>query len=192
MRRFYIPHNELQNPRPAIIGPDVRHMRKVLRLSPGDKILVFDGCGNEFSSRIESFSSDAVYITILEKQILRREPAISLHVCMGFLKDKKMDELVRHMTEIGISSWTPILSERSIARPSDARADKRLKRWNLIAIEALKQCGGAVLPEIRPPKSFDEIIGERKDYDLAVIFREKANALLGKGDISACRAGARV
>lgn len=191
MRRFYIPRDELHKPKPAITGADVRHMQRVLRLSVGDTILVFDGCGNEFSAGIESFSSDTVYITIKEKQELLREPAISLYVAQGFLKDKKMDDLIRHMTEIGLSSWTPMLSERSVARPSDARAEKRLKRWRLIAIEALKQCGGAILPAIGSPKSFDQIIGERENYDLCVIFWEKANKLLGEENIAACPAECR-
>ncbi|NOY70656.1 MAG: 16S rRNA (uracil(1498)-N(3))-methyltransferase [Deltaproteobacteria bacterium] len=192
MRRFYIPQNELQKQKAAIIGPDVRHIQRVLRLSPGDTVLVFDGCGKEFTAKIETFSSDTVYISLLEKQDILREPPISLHVCMGFLKDKKMDDLIRHMTEIGLSSWTPMLSERSVARPSDVRVENRLKRWRLIAIEALKQCGGAILPEIRNPKSFDRIIGENKEYDLGIIFWEKAEALLGEDDIAAFPPGCRV
>jgi len=185
MRRFYIPQNELKKPKPAITGTDVRHIRKVLRLSPGDKVLVFDGRGNEFLAGIDAFSSDAIQITLIEKQSLRREPAIALHVAQGYLKDSKMDDLVRHMTEIGLASWTPMLSGRSVARPSDTRADKRIKRWNLIAVEALKQCGGSILPEIRQPRSFDEIIQERKNYDLGIMFWEKATTLLGEGDIAA-------
>lgn len=192
MRRFYIPKNELSRPKPVISGPDARHIQRVLRLSPGDVISVFDGRGNEFTARIESISSGAVSLVLLEKQLLDREPAIFLHVAQGYLKDKKMDDLIRHMTEIGLSSWTPMLCRRSVARPDDIRTEKRIQRWKKIAGEALKQCGGAILPDIRSPQSFDEIISERGEYDLGVIFWEKAKRLICGKDVSGLGKNARI
>jgi len=182
MRRFYIDPEAIGHPVPRIKGPDVRHMRKVLRLTPGDLILLIDGAGYEYTARIAGYSGDEADMEILSRSYSAAESSLELTVAQGFLKEKKMDDLVRHLTELGISRWIPMISERVIARPDERRMGERIRRWEAIAIEALKQCGRAKVPEMSPMLTFREVIGSACNYDRKIIFWENETSPLAGTD----------
>lgn len=172
MRRFYIEPDQVLASPPRITGPDVRHMKKVLRLVPGDRILLIDGTGYEYVAEIEDFSKHEAFIRIREKNLSKTESHLEIVIAQGFLKEKKMDNLVRHLTELGITRWVPMISERAVARPDPHRMAERIKRWESIAIEALKQCGRAKMPEITNMQTFGDILAGQEDYDSKLIFWE--------------------
>ncbi len=178
MRRFYIQPKELKKQSPAIYGADVRHIKKVLRLEVGEPVVIFDGTGKEFTAELRQFHPDHIEVAVMEEVKSMREPRFELTVAQGFLKDKKMDELVRHLTEFGMSKWMPVISSRSIPHPNKTRMNARIERWKTIAVEALKQCGGNRIPEILAPVDFDEALSIGSSYDIRLIFWEDATERL--------------
>lgn len=172
MRRFFINPEELEKNRPRVTGPDVKHMKKVLRLTSGDRISLIDGTGYEYVAEIRELSQDAALVEIVSRQWSLSESPLELTVCQGFLKDKKMDDLVRHLTELGMSRWIPVLCERAVARPDPRRMTERIKRWETIAIEALKQCGRAKPPEISDLMTLSELFEMKKVFDRRYLFWE--------------------
>ena len=173
MRRFYADPSEMQNDRPQISGPDVRHMQKVLRHAPGDRVVLIDGSGYEYTAVIESLSRDTATFSVTGKFLSRATSPLELVAAQGFLKEKKMDTIIRHLTELGISRWIPIFSERSVARPDEKRLAERGRRWEAIAIESLKQCGLSRLPEISRPRPMKELLEDAESYDGKVVFWEE-------------------
>lgn len=183
MRRFYIQPSELKKEFPTLHGADVRHIKKVLRLVPKEQVVLFDGYGHEFTAELVQFGPDSIRVSIQREIISTREPDFELTVAQGFLKDKKMDELVRHLTELGMLKWIPVTSSRSIPHPPANRMDSRIERWRTIAIEALKQCGGSRIPEILPPVAFEDVMAMAAPYDIKIVFWENAtDALEGPPD----------
>lgn len=172
MRRFYIDPQTIGRSIPRITGPDVKHMKKVLRLAPGDRIILFDGTGFEYDARIAGFSENGAEVEILGHNRSETESSLELTIAMGFLKENKMDDLVRHLTELGMNRWIPVICERAIARPDEHRMRERVRRWETIAIEAMKQCGRAKMPEINGMQTFREVLLSAGEYDRRIIFWE--------------------
>ena len=185
MRLFFIEESELAGPNPAVRGVDARHIISVLRLKPGDRIGLFDGTGKRYEARITAFSSGKVEVSVLGSSCPDVESPLELVVAQSFLKEKKMDDLVRMLTELGISKWIPFISERSVPRPDDKRIIARTLRWEKIAKEAAKQCKRTKITRIGEMASFEEILASEKDFDLKIVFWENEKNLLDQKSLAA-------
>ena len=180
MRRFFIDPSELLKEKPVIEGQDAHHITSVFRLKPGDQILLVDGTGFEYMARLVSLSKNQVFVAVMEKYAVLTESPAKISVGQGYLKDKKMDMLIRHLTEIGITRWIPVLTEYAIPQPFTKKNDARVERWRSIAREAVKQCGRTLVPEIISPVSFAEAVKSNGDADLKIIFYENEARPLDK------------
>lgn len=170
MRRFFINKKASLSERLTITGPDVKHIRTVLRLKPGDTIALLDGQGTEYLARINTCAAQAVTVTILDRHVSAAEPCEDMAIGLAMLKARKMDRVVRQLTELGATALLPFFAERSVTRPDPPRLIKRVKRWEVIAKEALKQCGRSRLPEIGPVVSFEKLLKASRSYDHRWIF----------------------
>jgi len=180
MHRFFIPPEIVTQSSPEITGSDANHIRRVIRLHPGDEIELFDGTGRIYEAQIIALTANNVQVSILKKMSVKTESSLELVVAQAMLKEKKMDRLLRQLTELGISRWVPFASQRSIATPKPERLAARIVRWETIARESLKQCRRGVMPQIDRLKSFQEIIEMGTHFDLAIIFWENEKAPLSK------------
>lgn len=154
---------------------DANHVRNVLRLKPGDPVRLFDGKGLEYDARIASISADSVRAAITARVRPDTESPVDITIAQGFLKEKKMDTLVRQITELGIRRWIPFFAERSVARPDLKRLRTRKERWEKIAAESLKQCRRSRIPDIGETLSYIGMIEAAAGADLKIIFWEKAS-----------------
>ncbi len=173
MRRFFIEQSDVTSTSPSINGPDAKHIKNVLRLKPGDRIELFDGAGFEYEAQIEAFPGNAVAVSVLDKYGSKSESPVYITVALGFLKDRKMDDIVRQLTELGITKWFPFLGERSVARPDRKRLAARKERWEKIAKESLKQCKRGCIPEIGDTVSFERALKMGEGCDLKIVFWEE-------------------
>ncbi|MBU1054528.1 MAG: 16S rRNA (uracil(1498)-N(3))-methyltransferase [Proteobacteria bacterium] len=183
MRLFYIEQSELAGTNPSIRGVDARHIINVLRLKPGDSIELFDESGIKYEARIVAVSSAKVDVNIVGQCNHVVESFLEIVVAQSFLKEGKMDNLIRQLTELGITKWIPFISERSVSRPDDKRLSNRTKRWEAIAKEATKQCKRAKSPKIGKTVSFKEILESEPGFDLKIIFWENEKNLLEIKDL---------
>ncbi len=182
MRRFFIEQpvgicGRHAPERLSVSGSDANHIKNVLRLKLGDNIILFDGSGNEYEAEIIHMEPGRVDVSVLRSTSSLTESTVRITVAQGFLKDKKMDDIVRHLTELGITGWLPVIAQRSVSRPDSRRLDARAERWKKIATEALKQCRRTCIPDIQPAVSFKEAVFMGKDYDLKFIFWENETLL---------------
>ena len=158
MRHFYIDPSAATNPLATIEGAEAHHIKNVLRLQPGDRLKLFDGTNYEYEAVISSLYADKVEIEIQHKIQTSVSAGVRVMVAQAFLKDKKMDDLVRRVSELGITGWIPFFSQRAIARPDKERLTGRVRRWKRIATEALKQCRRKNMLEISDSLTFDEVL----------------------------------
>jgi 16S rRNA (uracil1498-N3)-methyltransferase len=175
MRRFFIDKNKVVGSAAplAITGPDAKHIAKVLRLKPGDRIGLFDGAGSTYEASILDVSPTCVNVSVLRSLSLRTESPVQITIAQALLKEKKMDTLVRQLTELGMAVWAPFLAARSVPRPDQQRLAARKVRWEKIAQEAVKQCEKGCVPEIRLPVLYEAILTAGREYDVKVVFWEK-------------------
>lgn len=170
MRRFFLDRKNICSHAPTIIGPDVKHIRTVLRLKPGDEIAVFDGEGSEYRARIEVSAAQAVRLSILEKQASTAESPANIAIGQALLKGRKTDAIVRQLTELGATAFLPFLAERSVPSPKSPRINERRQRWETIAREALKQCGRSRPLTVGPVVSFDRLLKTSQSYNHKFVF----------------------
>lgn len=172
MHRFYINSDNINGDNATLSGQDAKHLANVLRLTSGDTVELLNGTGLKMVSEISQISSGKVLLKIIHKSMSVSEPPVHIAIAQGFLKDKKMDILIRHLTELGMGSWHPFFSERSIPNPSSEKIRKRVKRWEKITRESIKQCGRTVLPKVCPPLSLNALLNTQNDYDEKIAFWE--------------------
>jgi len=172
MRYFLVKQSEIASPTSFITGPDARHIKTVLRLKPGDKIGLFDGKGFEYEARIVALSSGRVEVSIISGFPSTSESPVQIIVAQAFLKERKMDGLVRQLTELGITKWIPFIAKRSVPRPDNKHLALRTKRWRKIAKESIKQCKRGRITEINTTVSFEEVLNLGEVCDLKIAFWE--------------------
>ena len=178
MRRFFIEPDTADNPVVSITGSEARHIKNVLRLKPGDTIKLFDGTGVEYTASITHLTASCAELSIIGKVTTAADSPIELAIGQGYIKERKMDSLIRPLCELGMSRWMPFVSQRSVPRPDKKRLDARMERWQKIARESLKQCRRSVLPKISAPVSFDEVLQFGHSCDLKILFWEQETRVM--------------
>lgn len=186
MRRFFIEASQIKENRTTLTGQDAKHLRDVLRLQAGDAVLLIDGQGMEYQADITAIHHDHVDLAVRSSQKRSNESPIHITVAQAFLKDKKMDVLVRQLTELGMSRFLPYYASRSVARPDKERIKTRMARWETIARESLKQCERTRLPEIGDTLSFERMLEVSQDSDLKILFWENETEPLSSQSLKPC------
>lgn len=168
-RRFYaLPSAFNSNLETVTLGTDeARHLRDVLRLKVGDEVYVFNGAGKEFHCRIEESRRDSAQLKVIaEVTPARSESPLALTLAVALLKGEKFDLVVQKATELGVARVTPVVTKLADIRLRDeSDAAKRVARWQRIALEAAKQSGRAVVPEISSPVAFESLLASATDAD---------------------------
>lgn len=177
MRRFFLDREKILSDRPTLTGSDLKHIRTVLRLKPGDDVFLFDGKGSEYRARITASTPDAITLSILERFTSISESPVKITIGQALLKAGKMDRVVRQLTELGIYALIPLLAERCVPRHEPGRWAEKKQRWQSIARESLKQCGRSQIPRLGPPASFEGLVGTAQAYDLRIIFHHGTSGL---------------
>ena len=178
MRYFFIDPSLVTGLEVSITGSEAHHIKNVLRLKPGDGLKLFDGTGFEYEAAIVRVSAKKVTVEIQRKAKAAAPSGVPIMVAQAFLKEKKMDDLVRKLCELGITQWIPFFSKRSIARPDAKRLEARSQRWQRIATEAVKQCRRLDTPQIADALSFEEMLDFSQNCDLRIVFWENESSLL--------------
>jgi len=178
MQKFIIPKIDTIPSKAKIQGQDAKHISKVLRLNKGDPIDITNGEGKDFTAIITFISPGSIELDIIDEYDSLTESPIDITLCSGMLKDKKMDWVIKHVTQLGIQNWIPFFCERSIPTPDVKRMEKRINRWKTIARESLKQCRRSRLPRISKPLSFEKLLNLPASHDLKIAFWEKAGQRL--------------
>lgn len=176
MRRFPVEELKPEQTEIHLCEQDSRHLKHVLRLKPGTVIRVFDGKGRESDARIIDTDAEEIRAVLIRESESSPEAQVEspVHITLAqaFLKEKKMDDLLRPLTELGINRWIPFLAQRSVSRPDRKRMEARKERWEKIVLESLKQCRRTQVPEITDTVSFAEMLDRAADCDLSLIFWE--------------------
>ncbi len=161
-RRFYAPPSAFYSNLETVTlaAEEARHLRDVLRLKVDDEVYVFDGAGREFQCRIEESRRDTARLKVVgEVAPERPESPLDLTLAVALLKGEKFDLVVQKATELGVARVLPVVTKLADIRLRDeSDAAKRVARWQRIALEAAKQSGRAVVPEVASPVGFQSLL----------------------------------
>ncbi len=181
MARFFVPQEAICGNTITITGEDVTHITKVLRMREGDTFTVCDGCRGDYFCKLLAADKKTVTAEILEKTENAAEPPVHITLYQGLPKASKLDYIVQKCVEIGISRIVPMHSAR-VVKGGEIKRERLCK----IALEAAKQSGRGIVPEVEETLSFKEAVKEAAMADLALFPYEcekensLKNALRGK------------
>ncbi len=173
MPHFFVAPEAVADGRVSITGPDVRHIARVLRMGPGDYLTVSDG---RFFYRVEirSVRRQEVEAVVHEQWEAAVEPRYRVRLVQGVPKGDKMDSVVRQATEVGAVEIVPLLSRYVIPERAPEVWDRRVERWRRIAREAAKSSGRAVVPRVREPAGWEEVLALLGPGTLGILPWEQA------------------
>ncbi len=177
MHRFFIQHSQIQGSRLYVEGPDVNHIKNVLRMKRGDQVMVSDGEGMQYLCALESFTDGLVWFEIVDTWKENRELSSKLYLFQGLPKSDKMELIIQKATELGVYEVVPVVTGRTVVRLDEKKAQKKTARWNAIAESAAKQSGRSRIPRVREAMTFSEALASAGELDVLLIPYEKAEGM---------------
>jgi 16S rRNA (uracil1498-N3)-methyltransferase len=148
--RFYS-HVPIATEQVTLDGSEAHHMLHVMRAKIGQQVTLFDGSGAEFTAEAAALHRTTIRLRIIDRHPVDRELPFLLSVGVALPKGDRQKWLVEKLTELGVASLVPLVTERGAAQPTAAV----LGRLRRSVIEAAKQCGRNRLMRIEEPQAWD-------------------------------------
>ena len=168
MHRFYLPPERCAGSSLRLDGREAHHALQVLRLRRGELVTVLDGVGNEFLCAVETSSRAALTLSVSLKNFVTAPPC-AVTLLVGLPKGKIIESIMQKAVELGVRRVVPILSEHVVSHLDDDDVEKKRDKWQMVAIEAIKQCGAAWLPKIEAPVTIGKFLERREKFDLSLV-----------------------
>lgn len=174
MPRFFISENDsVSSEKITLTGENARHISLSLRSRVGDAVTVCDGNGSDFECVISDITKTEVILSVESISQSNAEPDIDVTLYQALIKSDKFDTVVQKAVELGVTKIVPVLSERCISRPDDKSIEKKLVRWNKIALEAAMQSGRGIIPKVLPVMEYADALCDMQKSDLPFICYEE-------------------
>ena len=181
MVRFFVSAEDLEKEDVSLTGENAQHA-KVLRLKPGETVLLCDGEGREAVCKVAS--TDGWLLRAMECRESQSEAAVKVSVYMALPKADKLEHVIQKATELGAYEIVTFPSARCVSRPDEKSLKKKLERWEKIAASAAEQSGRGRIPKVLVLGSFSEALTRAAQADKALMFYEHEEALTLKMALS--------
>jgi len=176
MARFFVRREHIHDTSATLAGQELDHLRRVLRLSAGYVVTLFDDTGREHEAVISRLHADYGELEIRRSYEAGKESPLQLTLALGLTKGEKMDFVVEKATELGVGSILPFTSSFTVPKLDAKKIANRSERWRKIALSAAKQCGRTQVPEILPLSEFGQMVQDADARQLKLLFWEKETA----------------
>lgn len=164
MLHLFADPSDVQDELLIITGPEVNHIRNVMRLKPGEEISVsIGGDGKEYRYGIESYTEDSVLCRLRFVKDKEVELPVKVLLFQGLPKADKMDLIVQKAVELGAAEIIPVSMERCVVKLDAGKAAKKTARWQTIAESAASQSRRSIIPRILAPMSMKEAVEYAKE-----------------------------
>jgi 16S rRNA (uracil1498-N3)-methyltransferase len=162
---FFVPPDVFSGDEVRLEGDLARRLSRVLRLKAGAAVVLLDGSGLEYETRLDAVGPQRVTGTVVGRRPGRPEPRVRLVLYQSLVKGERFDWVLEKGTELGVAAFVPLLSQRNVVRAAPGRPG-RPERWRRVVREAAEQCGRSVLPELLPAEGLKEALSEAVDLRL--------------------------
>ena len=169
MRQFFVRPSWIHGSRIYMEGPDVNHMKNVLRMKPGEDVRISDGAGKIWLCCVNRYEQGRVILDIFRELDAGAELSSRLYLFQGLPKGDKMEWIVQKAVELGVYAVIPFAAGRSVVRLDEKKAQKKQERWQSIARSAAEQSGRDIIPEVRPVMTFEQALKAASDLDVVLI-----------------------
>lgn len=155
--RFYCPLT-LSVGQELDLPPSAARHAQVLRMQPGHAVTLFGAGIGQWQALITAMGKSTVRVQALHHETVACEADRPVHLAVGLIANERMDYLIEKATELGATSFSPVLAERCVMRLSGERADKRVAHWQAIAVAACEQSGRNTVPTVFPVQTLSHYL----------------------------------
>lgn len=138
-----------------IEGDDYQHLTKSLRVRCGEKFVIEDSSGNEYSCEAISINSKIIEMKPLSVFERKHSKNFKMMLYFPLLKGDRTELILQKATEIGVDKFIPVITKNTVIQLD--KQNNKLKRWQTILKEAAMQSGRKGIPEITPAIALNEI-----------------------------------
>lgn len=179
MQRFFVEPYQVQEEehRITLTGPDLNHMKNVLRMRIGEDVWISDGSEKEYHCTIEEFQEDSAVLHILYAQESQYELPSRIYLFQGLPKGDKMELIIQKAVELGAYAVVPVETRRCVVKLDAKKAQKKVTRWQQISESAAKQSKRMLIPEVKNVMSWKEALAFAKGLDVILIPYELAKGM---------------
>ncbi len=177
MHRFFVPAENVGNGEIRVTGDDINHIKNVLRMTAGEKVVVSCGQGTDYYCIIEDIQETGVSLRIQEEKPAVTELPVRIVLFQALPKVDKMELVIQKAVELGASEVVPVRSRRCVVKLDAHREAKKLARWRAIAESAAKQSGRGILPQIHDSMDFGKALEYAQELDSVLIPYELCDAI---------------
>ena len=163
----------------TIVGSDVNHIKNVLRMKPGEKVLISDGKGLNYFCELTEIGSESVKAEILPEEVDDTELPVEVILYQGLPKGDKMELIIQKCVELGVSRIVPVDMARCVMKLDPKKEGNKIKRGYGVSESAAKQSKRMIVPEISGVMKYKAAVEEAKSADLAIVPYEAAETIDG-------------
>lgn len=170
MHRFFVGDELALLPDTTIFLPAklAHQVRDVLHLELDEQLILLDSSGEEALCVVTQSQRGGVEVRVLERRAGKSESPVRIMLCQGILKSARFEFILEKGTELGVTTFAPVLCRRSMAGLADAGPNK-IQRWQRIIQEATEQCGRTHVPELLPMRPLEQVLKDLPSGALAVM-----------------------
>jgi len=173
MQRFFVePYQVLEEEhRITLTGPDLNHMKNVLRMKPGEAVLISDGTGKDYNCQVETYTEGEGILEILSENEDSRELPSRIWLFQGLPKSDKMEVIIQKAVELGAAGVIPVATRNAVVKLDAKKAESKVRRWQAIAESAAKQSKRSYIPQVGAVMCLKEAFSyiEEQKFDLCMI-----------------------
>jgi 16S rRNA (uracil1498-N3)-methyltransferase len=169
MNRFFVSESDFLGDNIVLGKRQAHQIRNVLRMNKGDRIIVLDNTGYEYEVVLTEINKDRVLGRIEQKRPAAGEPQVRLTLYQSLLSRDKFELVLQKCTEVGVSRFVPVITQRSLVRDADTVTPNKLARWQRIITEAAEQSHRGQIPELAEPLNFADSLTGLAEFDLRLI-----------------------
>ena len=176
MYHFFVSEEQINGENAYIEGSDVNHIANVLRMKPGEELLISVKEDWDYLCKIVDIETDRVNLKVLES-MEQRELPVNITLLQGIPKSDKLEMIIQKAVELGVSEIIPVKTKRVVVKIDEKKVGTKVNRWNAIAESAAKQSKRSIIPKVHEPMSIDNALEIVKDFGVKLIPYENADGI---------------
>ena len=180
MHHFFVRPEQISGKEAYIEGPDWNHAANVLRVRPGEQVLLSVGEDWNYLCTVREVdrAGQRILLSVLEENRDVRELPVKISLYQGLPKSDKMELIIQKAVELGAARVVPVETARCVVKLDRKKAEAKRARWQAISESAAKQSGRSVIPEIAMPMKYAAALKEAADSDIRLIPYENAEGMV--------------
>lgn len=179
--QFFIEDEQAGKDFITITGPDVNHIKNVLRMKPGEKVRVSSRSGHDYECAVLELTNDFVQLDILNSDIAGTELSSKIYLFQALPKGDRMEYVIQKAVELGVYEIIPVAMKYCVVKLDEKKAHAKIKRWQAVAESAAKQSKRSRIPLIHPLMDYQSATARALECDHCLVPYENERGMQAAG-----------